>query len=97
MAHLFAPEARTDLDELWDYIASNASVESADRLIDSITARFSLLATHTAVGRRRDDLRAGTRTFPVGDHVIFYRVEGDDVLIQRVVRGSRDVEGLLRE
>ncbi len=97
MAHRLAPEARTDLDELWYYIASNASVETADRLVDSITARFFLLATHTRVGRRRDDLRAGTRAFPVGEYVVLYRVEGDDVLIQRVVRGSRDMEGLLRE
>lgn len=96
MAHLLAPEARTDLDELWHYAATTATIETADRLIDAITARFFLLATHPHLGRRRDDLRPGTRTFPVGEYLLLYRVEGDDVFIQRVVHGSRDVGNLSR-
>ena len=97
MAHRLAPEARADLDELWYYVATAASVDTADRLVDTITARFWLLATHLEVGRRRDDLRLGTRAFPVGEYVVLYRVDGNDVLIQRVVRGSRDIDGLLHE
>jgi toxin ParE1/3/4 len=97
MAHRLAPEAEADLEELWFYVATNASVDTADRLIDSITARFFLLAQHPHVGRRRDDLRPGVRGFPVGEYVVFYRIDGDDVLIQRVIRGSRDLEALLRK
>jgi plasmid stabilization system protein ParE len=37
------------------------------------------------------------RTFPLGDYGIVYRVEDDDVLVLRVLRGSRSIEGLLRE
>lgn len=96
MAHRLAPEAEADLDELWYYVTSNASIETADRLVDSITARFFLLGTHPRAGRRRDDLRPGVRSFPVGEYVVLYRIEGDDVLIQRVVRGSRDLEPLSR-
>ena len=48
-------------------------------------------------GRRRDDLRPGIRSFPVGEYVVLYRLDGEDALIQRVVRGSRDLEALLRE
>ncbi len=98
MAHRLAPEAETDLDDIWYYIAKeSSSIEIADRLIDSITARFVLLTTYPHVGRRRDeDLRPGLRSFPVGEYVIIYRVAGDDVLILRVMRGSRDIEALLR-
>ena len=61
-------------------------------MIDSITARFALLARQPYIGRRRDeDLRPGVRSFVVGDYVIAYRVDGDNVLILRV-RGSRDIE-----
>ncbi len=97
MAHRLAPEAQTDLDQLWLYVATNASIETADRLVDSITTRFLLLATHAHIGRVRDDLHPGTRSFVVGEYVVFYRIEGVDVLVQRVVRGSRDVIGLLHE
>ncbi len=97
MAHRLAPEARADLVELWFYVAGDRSIEAADRLVDSITARFFLLSTHPRVGRRRDDLRPGLRVFPVGDFLVLYRIEGDDVLIQRVVRGSMDLAALLRD
>ena len=91
MAHRLAPEARTDLDDVWWYVANAASAETADRLVDAITARFLLLSSHAWLGRRRDDLRLGLRLFPVGEYVIFYRIDGADVLIQRVVRGARDI------
>ena len=74
----------------------SGSIDIADRLIESIGTRFVLLGTHPRVGRRRDDLRPGMRAFPVGDYLVLYRTEGDDVVIQRVIRGSRDLETRLR-
>lgn len=48
------------------------------------------------MGRSRDeDLHPGIRTFPVGEYVIAYRIEADDVRILRVLRGSQDIEALL--
>jgi toxin ParE1/3/4 len=58
---------------------------------------FYLLSRSPHIGRRRDeDLRPGMRSFPVGEYVILYRVEGNDVRVLHVVRGSRDIEGLFR-
>lgn len=99
MAHRLAPEAETDLDDIWLYTAQESGdVEIADRLIDSITHRFFLLATHLHIGRRREhDLhRRGLRSFPVGRYVIFYRVTDDeDVFVLRVLAGARDLDTLL--
>ena len=96
MGHRRTPEADSDLDDIWYYVASkSASLDIADRLIDSITDRFFLLASYPNVGRARDkDLRPGLRTFPVGEYVIIYRLQEEDVLILRVLRGSRDIEAL---
>jgi toxin ParE1/3/4 len=69
----------------------------ADRLIDTITERFFLLAHHPHLGRSRaEDLRPGLRSFAVGAYVIIYRVESADVLILRVMHGSRDLPAMLR-
>lgn len=97
MSHRLAPEAESELDEIWYYVVKESrSIEVADRLIDSITERFFLLASHPFVGRRRDeDLRPGLRSFPAGEYVIIYRIEEEDALILHVVRGSRDIEALL--
>jgi toxin ParE1/3/4 len=96
MGHVRSPQADSDLDSIWYYVASESgSVEAADRLVDSITERFLLLAHYPNIGRRRDeDLRAGLRTFPVGEYIVIYRVQDEDVLILRVLHGSRDTEAL---
>ena len=98
MAHRLSPQAESDLDDIWYYIATASnSIKIADRLIVSITERFLLLSSYPYIGRRRDeDLRPGLRSFPVGAYVIVYRLEGSDVLILRVVRGSRDLEALFQ-
>ena len=84
MAHRLSPEAETDLDGIWFYVASNGTVEAADRLVDALTSRFFLLAAHTRAGRARDDLAEGLRAFPVGDYLILYRIAGENLLIVRV-------------
>ena len=96
MAHIRSLQADSDLDSIWYYIASESgSVEIADRLIDSITERFLLLANYPNLGRRRDDdLRPGLRSFSVCEHVILYRLRNEDVLILRVLRGNRNIEAL---
>jgi toxin ParE1/3/4 len=77
--------------------SKSGSLEIADRFIDSISDRFFLLAGHPNIGRARDkDLRSGLRTFPVGEYIIVYRIQGEDVLILRVLRGSRNLDALFR-
>jgi toxin ParE1/3/4 len=95
MAHRLAPRVHADLDAIWEYVARESRGEArADQQIDSITERFDLLASHPYLGRTRDeDLGSGRRSFPVGRHVIVYRVVGGDVSILRVVNGSRDLGG----
>jgi toxin ParE1/3/4 len=90
MAHRLAPQAEAALDAIWSHGAeASGSIESADRLIDSITARFLLLADNPFLGRARDDLRS----FQVGEYVIIYRIaDGKDAVILHAVRGSRDIE-----
>jgi plasmid stabilization system protein ParE len=40
-------------------------------------------------------LRAGLRSFPVGNYIILYRVEHEDVLVLYVMHGSRDIPAFL--
>ncbi len=93
MGHRLAPQVEFELDDIWYYVArQSGSIEIADRLIDSITDRFFLLANHPYVGRLRDDLRPGLRSFPVGQYVILYRIDDADVLILHVVHSHRDIQ-----
>jgi toxin ParE1/3/4 len=72
MADKRTPQLEGDLDDIWYYVAVNsASIEVADRVVDSIAERFFTIARHPHIGRARDnDLRAGLRTFAVGESCI---------------------------
>jgi toxin ParE1/3/4 len=96
MAHRVAPQAVADLDEIWYYVAKESGrAEVANRLIDSITDRFFVLTVHPYLGRPRDDdFGPGSRSFPIGEYVVVYRVQNEDVLIVRVAHGRRDIEAL---
>ena len=99
MGYCLLPSAEAELDDIWLYVArASGSIEIANRLIDAITECLFLLGQYPQMGRRRDhDLRAGLRSFPAGEYVILYRVEGADTLILHIIRGSRDIEALFTE
>jgi toxin ParE1/3/4 len=97
MVQRVSARAATDLDRIWDYLCEESGSEAiADRQIDAITERFSLLATHPYAGRARDDdLGPGRRSFPVGRYIVVYTVTGDDVLVLRVAHGRQDLRALM--
>jgi toxin ParE1/3/4 len=96
MAHRLAPKARAELGNIWDYIArESGNAAAADRVIDAITERFHLLARYPRTGRARDDLRPGLRSSPVGQYVIIYTIEEEDVQILHVFHGRQDIQGQL--
>jgi toxin ParE1/3/4 len=96
MAHRLAPRAELDLDDIWLYVAKESgSIEIANHLIDTITDRFFTLARFPFMGRsREEDFGLGYRSLAVGEYVIVYCVENEDVLVLRVVHGRRQLEAL---
>jgi toxin ParE1/3/4 len=94
MPHRLAPQARAELNGIWNYIVKESgNAAAADGVIDSITDRFYLLGQYPRLGRARDDLRPGLRSYPVGEYVIIYAIEGEDVEILHVFHGRQDIEG----
>lgn len=89
MPYRLSALAERDLEEIWSYVAEDASPTTADRLIDAIIDRFELLAEQPRMGRLRPEFGEGVRSFTVENHVIYYRHE-DDVLVARVLHGRRD-------
>jgi toxin ParE1/3/4 len=73
MAYRITARARLDVLRIWDYIAEDSEA-AADRFVDLLVQHFELLADNPHIGRRQNELRAGYRSFPVGDYVILYRI-----------------------
>ena len=82
--------ARRDALDIWNYIAKD-SESAADRFIDRLTHHFRVLGDAPHAGRARDEIRAGYRSFPVGEYLIFYRVREPGVQIMHIVHGRRNL------
>lgn len=94
--HRLAPQAEIDLAEIWLYVVRERSRAAADRLVDSLVARFLRLAQYPHLGRdRATDLQPGLRSFPAESYVILDSVHDGTVHILRVLHGSRDLPALL--
>ena len=89
MPYRLSTLAEHDLEEIWAYVAEDASPATADRLIDAIFDQFELLVEQPRLGRNRPEFGEGVRSFVVESYVIYYRDEGD-LLIARVLHGRRD-------
>ena len=98
MSHRLAPQAQTELSNIWTYIVrEGGSVAAADAVIDAITERFYLLSQFPRIGRAREDLRSGLRSFAVGRYVIIYLVDDEGVEILHVFHSRQDNDGQLGE
>jgi len=64
------PQAAEDIEEIWDYIADD-SLPAADRWLEQLDEQFQRLAAHPLMGRAREELAGGMRSFPFGRYVIF--------------------------
>jgi len=85
-------EAEEDLIAIWLHIAAD-SERAADRLLDRFDAQWKLLETQPRMGAQRDDILPGFRHLVQGNYLSFYRLNGDDIEILRVLHGRRDITG----
>ena len=87
------PQAETDLDEIWLYIARD-SIENADKFLEKIEERCLSLAEFPSMGVSREELMPSLRSLPVGNHIIFYMPAENGIVIVRVLQGMRDIEAI---
>ena len=85
------PRAKADLSDIWQFIAEDSD-DQADAFIDLIDQKFQLLAQQSGLGRQREELAEGLRSFPVGRYVIFYLPVPGGVQIVRGLHVSTDIE-----
>jgi toxin ParE1/3/4 len=91
-----SPVARSDLDEIWFYIAQDdldAQINSSAPLFRD-SRNSQPFAAMPRLGRKREELSPRLRSFPVGRYVIFYRPMENGIEIVRVLHGARDLPPL---
>jgi toxin ParE1/3/4 len=82
--------ARHDIEAIDKYGSARFGNDVAAEYARSIVQALLLLAQYPLGGRARPELRANTRSRTHRSHVIYYRVSGDTVFIQRFLHHSQD-------
>ena len=87
------PQAETDLDEIWGYIAQD-NLDKADCFLDKIEERCQALAQFSRMGMSREELMPALRSLAVGNYLIFYLPIEDGIEVVRVLPGMRDIDSI---
>lgn len=88
-----AEQAIDDLANIREYIAQD-SATAASRHIKRLRSNMKAIADAPGIGRSREELSVGLRSFPVGSYVIYYRKIPNGIRVLRVLHGARRVEDL---
>jgi toxin ParE1/3/4 len=65
------------------------------RYFEALFNCFDDIAANPYLGKPRDDVQTGSRSFPQGRHVIFYEIDQSGIEILAIVHQSADVVSYL--
>lgn len=90
----YAVEARRDLDDIWDYIVTDlCNASAAERVVSDILDVVEQLENFSEMGALLASIAnvdSDYRFIVSGNYLIFYRVSGMDVYVDRILYGRRD-------
>ena len=90
----FSASAENDLLEAWLYVAED-SLDAADRLVDQIEAEARTLILQPKMGRARDELATGLRSWPTSmPYTVFYFADAQGIAVARVLHHARDLPAI---
>ena len=96
---VFHPDALTDLNEIWEYIAAD-NPAAADLVLEDIQEAIHSLVPFPKLGHQRPDLTSRPLRFhPVRNFLIAYAPDEHPLLVLAVLHGRRNprvIAALLR-
>lgn len=87
----FSPAAEDDLEEIADYIALD-SPANAVQFIDKLRDQCERLLNSPLGYVARPEIAEGLRSCAYGRYVLFFRVGGVVVRVERILHSARDIE-----
>lgn len=90
---ILTPEARDDFESISLGGLLEWGLEQARSYEASINHALQQLGRFPELGRTREEFFPGGRSLPVGQHVIFYRIDTAAVVVIRLLHAKRDSTG----
>lgn len=83
-------KARSDLGQIYAYSLTEFGEDVARRYKADIDAVLARLSSYPELGASEPKLGADVRSYPVGEHRIYYRIADTHVAIARVLHKRMD-------
>lgn len=80
-----APSAAADLLEIIRYSKANWGAERTQRYREELELAVQQVALSPEMGRKRDSMAPGLRSFPVAQHIAFYVQRKNKIIVLRVL------------
>jgi len=84
------PKALSDLQQIWAYIAEDNPV-NATKFLEQVDEKLKKLAESPFIGRQRNELFEGLRSFSIGRYIAYYIPLTQGIDLVRILHGSRDL------
>jgi toxin ParE1/3/4 len=93
MSVVLSPASECDLEEIGDYIAQD-NPSRAVSFIMEMRKRCLELDAMPEAAPLREDVMPGIRMAVHGNFLIFYRIDDQEVRIERILHGARNIQAL---
>ena len=88
-------KANKDLLDIGLYTQYKFGIQQRNKYLDSIVAKFEILANKPELGLKRSHLRVGYYSSFIQKHIIFYKKYNYGIRITRVLHQSMDFDNHL--
>jgi toxin ParE1/3/4 len=83
-------DAYQDIKEIYRFSLESFGQARADRYVAGLEDCLTLLASNPLMGRDFGQIRTGLRRHEHQGHVVYYREDGSDILILRILGTAQD-------
>ena len=90
------PAAQNDLEDIWLYTLEQWSVQQADRYTDILEDTLDRLLFMPEMARERPEFDPPVRIHPSAEHLIVYLIEGNQLVVLRILGAGQDWQAILR-
>ncbi len=87
-SYRLSERADEDFESIYLFGLLNFGMNQADSYADGMVARFEQIAAQPDLYPAIDSIRPGYRFSVYRSHSIYYRVDGNDVLVVRILRNQ---------
>ena len=88
----FSDDAKEDVQDIADYTFETWGEEQERIYLSSLYRRMNEILESPERWKKRDDLFEGCQTALAGRHTIFFRIQGEEIFVSRILHQSMDVQ-----